>query len=115
MIFRFQTLVVASLMAAALAGCASQRTVSAVPEASSLPDHFLVGSHQDARVREEPRPDDGCRNPLVDPQDGSRLLLIRSTSNVGDYEVPEGRYGISRRDLLRVDCATGKPLGIIRR
>lgn len=103
------------LVATCAVGCASQRTVAAVPEANGLPDHFLVGSHQNASVRQEPQPGEGCRNPLVDPQDGSRLLLVRSTSSEGDYEVADGRYGIGRRSLLRVDCATGKPLGVVPR
>jgi hypothetical protein len=59
----------------------------------------------------------GCRSPLVDPRDQSRLRLIRSAArgetHLGDYEVPSGRYGVGTRELLRIDCSTGEPLGIV--
>lgn len=59
----------------------------------------------------------GCRNPLLDPRDQSRIRLVRSTAMgetyIGDYEVTGGRYGVGARELLRIDCGTGEPLGIV--
>lgn len=57
----------------------------------------------------------GCLNPLVDPRDGERLTLVRSWSVHGDYEVAEGRYGLGEGELLRVECNTGRVLGVARR
>lgn len=63
-------------------------------------------------------PTTGCRNPLVDPRDQTRLRLVRSAAvgsgERGDYEVPAGRYGVGPGELLRIECSTGQPLGIVR-
>ena len=105
-----------ALLAVLSIGCASQReiAVSGSPAARGLPDHFLVGAHTDPGFRQEPRAGEGCRNPLVDPQDGTRLTLVRSSGGRGDYSVAAGRYNVGRRELLRVECATGRPVGIVR-
>lgn len=58
---------------------------------------------------------DACRSPALDPQDGTRLVLARSGVGRGDYEVPAGRYGVSSREYLRLDCATGGVIGVVRR
>lgn len=58
----------------------------------------------------------GCRSPLVDPRDQTVLRMVRSGSDgIGDYEVPEGRYGVGRGEVLRVNCNTGEVLGVARR
>ena len=64
-----------------------------------------------------PPPAYSCRSPLIDPRDQTRLRLVRSgavgATHQGDYEVPEGRYGVRTGELLRVDCSTGQALGIV--
>ena len=107
--------------AAALVACASGRGSMAggiAAEAKDLPDHFMVvvsGLSQ----REEPKVGEGCRNPMVDPRNGTVLNLMRSKDGAGDYQVlgvqyeVESRYGVDSRHYLRVDCATGKGLGIV--
>ena len=87
-------------------------------QAKNLPDHFMVAVTGIAQA-EEPKPGEGCRNPMVDPRNGTPLNLMRSKSGVGDYQV-QGRdyeldssYGVDPRHLLRIDCATGKALGIV--
>lgn len=61
--------------------------------------------------------ENACRNPLIDPRDQTRLRLVRSGavggSHHGDYEVPAGRYGIRQNELLRIDCGTGRVVGIV--
>jgi hypothetical protein len=57
----------------------------------------------------------GCRSPLFDPRDATRIRLVRSAGGRGDYEVPSGRYGASSRELIRLDCATGSVVGIVSR
>ena len=99
-----------------LAGCSTTSTLDApiLAPPTDAPDHFLVGSHEGDETS-EPRPDEGCRNPMVDPRDGARLTLVRATGGVGDYEVPAGRYGVADGQLLRVECGTGEAIGVVRR
>jgi hypothetical protein len=123
---RSTTLGITGVFAAAsavvvLSGCASSRGSMEAPvvaQAKNLPDHFMVAVTGIAQA-EEPKPGEGCRNPMVDPRNGTPLNLMRSKSGVGDYQV-QGRdyeldssYGVDPRHLLRIDCATGKALGIV--
>ena len=110
----------AALGAAALVACTSGRGSMAggiVAEAKDLPDHFMVAVSGLAQ-REEPK-EGGCRNPMVDPRDGTELNLMRSKDGIGDYQVLGeqyslgSRYGVDSRHYLRVDCATGRALGIV--
>ena len=55
-----------------------------------------------------------CRSPLVDPRNGARLTMERADRGKGDYAVPSGSYGVRGRELLRVDCSNGQPVGIVR-
>lgn len=107
--------------ATVLSACASGRGSVAggiVAEAKDLPDHFMVSATGVAQ-REEPRPGEGCRNPMVDPRNGTELNLMRARDGVGDYQVMGdqyslgSRYGVDSRHYLRIDCATGKALGIV--
>ena len=87
-------------------------------QAKNLPDHFMVVVSGLAQ-KEEPKPGEGCRNPMVDPRDGTALNLMRSKNGIGDYQVLghqyelDSSYGVDSRHLLRIDCATGKALGIV--
>jgi hypothetical protein len=56
-----------------------------------------------------------CRSPMVDPRDGTHLTFLRAMSPRADYEVPAGRYGVGPGELLRLDCNTGVPVGVVRR
>lgn len=101
-----------------LGGCATSstplRTDAMTRQAVDTPDRFLVGSH-DGTGLTEPVPGAGCRNPMVDPRDATHLRLVRSQAGLGDYEVPERRYGTGQRELLRLECSTGRATGIVRR
>ena len=105
----------------ALSGCASSSSSTERPvvaQAKNLPDHFMVVVSGLAQ-KEEPKPGEGCRNPMVDPRDGTALNLMRSKNGIGDYQVLghqyelDSSYGVDSRHLLRIDCATGKALGIV--
>jgi len=71
-------------------------------------------------VREDSSPITGtpgtapCTSPIVDPRSGARLTMERAYQGRGDYAVPAGRYGIGVGELLRIDCATGEPIGVVR-
>jgi hypothetical protein len=109
----------------ALVGCASGKKndmsgpIVGVP--LNLPDHFMVAASGFGKAT-EPKPSEGCRNPMVDPKDKTLLGLRRSANEVGDYVVLAGqdggiasgeKYGVTSQQLLRIDCATGKALGIV--
>ena len=105
----------------ALSGCASSHGSiegPVVAQAKNLPDHFMVAVSGVAQ-KEEPKPGEGCRNPMVDPRNGTALNLMRSKDGIGDYQVLgqqyelDSSYGVDPRHLLRIDCATGKALGIV--
>ena len=106
--------------AGALVACASGGGSMAggiVAEAKDLPDHFLVSVTGLAQA-EEPKAG-ACRNPLIDARNSTVLNLMRSKDGIGDYQVLDAeyavvpRYGVDSRHYLRVDCATGKALGIV--
>lgn len=85
---------------------------SSMRPALDAPHHFMIATPTGT---EEPRPYEGCRNSLVDPRDGTRLTLIRSADGEGDYEPVPLRYGLSGGELLRVECESGRPLGVVER
>jgi len=103
----------------ALAGCAGSKGKAAQPSATppgiiQVPEHFLVGDPNSASTR-EPAAGEGCHSPMVDPSDGTRITLVRSSNGLGDYEVLEGRYGVGKGQLLRLDCANGRVMGVVKR
>jgi hypothetical protein len=85
--------------------------------ARDLPEQFVI----DTSVIPVPlSPEAGCVTRMLDPRDGTRLTLVRSTRRtatpefLGDYAVdPAGRYGVGAGSLLRVDCMTGRAMGIV--
>ncbi len=52
---------------------------------------------------------------MVDSRDSTEIRLERAISPRGDYTVPNGRYGVGDRELLRLDCNTGAVVGAVRR
>lgn len=99
----------------ALAGCATGKNDMAGPIVGvplDMPDHFMV-ARSGLGKSEEPKPGEGCKNPMVDPRDKTMLTLRRSAGGKGDYWVESQKYGVTSQHLLRIDCATGKALGIV--
>jgi hypothetical protein len=110
----FTAVGIAALLA--LAGCASgtksETSQPIVGVALDVPDHFKVvvsGIGKSA----DPKPGEKCRNPMVDPRDKTLLELRRSSGATGDYRVQGEKYGLTSQQLLRVDCGTGKAVGIV--
>jgi hypothetical protein len=77
-----------------------------------VPSHFLVAG-RDGKT-EEPAPGQ-CRNPMIDPRDGTRISLERSAEGRGFYKVPTGRYGVRPGELLLIECGTGRVIGVVKR
>lgn len=76
------------------------------------PTRFMVGEINQETTRDA-TPGEGCRSPMVDPRDGTRLLLIRSSRDQGDYRVPNGKYGAKEGELLRLNCESGEVIGFV--
>ena len=56
-----------------------------------------------------------CKSPMKDPRDGTEIQMIRSSNSHADYQVPPGKYGVGDRELLRLNCATGEVIGVVKR
>ena len=56
----------------------------------------------------------GCVSPMKDPRHDDELRFIYSRF-VGDYEIPPGRYGSNVGEVLRIECNTGRVIGLVRR
>lgn len=109
----------AVIMLTALAGtaCASamhDMTGPVLRRATDAPVRFVFDMAVDTALTDT-IPGWGCRNPLLDPRDSTAITMSRSASGLADYAVPSGKYGVGQNELLRVECNTGLPLGIVRR
>jgi hypothetical protein len=97
------------LLLAACAGTPSVWSGREIRQAQDTPASFATEDGTPA-VQE-------CRTVMIDPRDNTRLRLIRSVQMAGmvrgDYEVPDGRYGVGENELLRLDCESGQVLGIV--
>lgn len=85
--------------------------------AADTPIRFMVGTMPSGGALTEPVAGASCRNPMVDPRDGTQLRLVQSQSAdsgyVGDYAVPNERYGARIGELLRLNCSTGEAIGFV--
>lgn len=75
-----------------------------VPDRFEAPANTKLGSNS-------------CKSPLTDPEDGTKIILQTSfgEEGLGDYVVPQGKYGVKSGELLRINCATGEVVGIVKR
>jgi hypothetical protein len=62
-----------------------------------------------------PSAPEACTSPAVDPRDGTQIRFVRAAGGIGDFQVPEGHYGVRSGELLRIRCATGEPIGVVPR
>lgn len=115
----FATMLSAFVLATVGCGSSSYIHPASGParSATATPDRFMVGTIAVGGTLTEPQPSGSCRNPMVDPRDGTRLTLVQSQpgpdGQLGDYAVPEGRYGVRPGELLRLHCGTGRTVGIV--
>jgi hypothetical protein len=56
-----------------------------------------------------------CTSPAVDPRDGTAITFVRAAGGIGDFQVPEGHYGVRSGELLRIRCGSGEPIGVVQR
>lgn len=108
----------ASLSTALMLGCA-MGSASTYPAsaparpATDAPPRFVAAVPLAGATAPDTVPGPGCHSPMFDPRDGTRIELMVSAGGVADYEVPVGRYGVSRDERLRLDCRTGRVIGIV--
>jgi hypothetical protein len=105
---------VAVVVTSCLAACASTGGWPTVADASAMsdtPDHFVVVDAASGATS-EPSGEASCRNPLADPRNGARLTLERSNGGFGDYRPDAPRYGLGADQLLRIDCRSGRAVGV---
>ena len=55
-----------------------------------------------------------CLSPMHDPRDNIEIKMVRAANGQADYKVPGGHYGVGAGQLLRLDCNTGRPLGLVK-
>lgn len=108
----------AALLMCAAGGCALGGA-STYPEGAparepiDVPERFVTEDLPQGSAVTDTLPGPGCRSPLIDPRDGTRLQMVNAQQRVGDYAAPEGRYGVGPGELLRVECNTGRVVGIV--
>lgn len=93
-------------------GCVSASSVNwneTGRPAGEVPARFVA----DTSAAAAPAGAQGCLVRLMDPRDGTRLTLQQSAETLGDYRVEAGRYGVRAGEWLRVECATGRAVGIV--
>lgn len=99
--------------------CAGWSDSSTYPEtaparaAEETPVRFVSEDLPPEASPTETLPGSGCRNPLIDPRDGTRLIMLNSQHTVGGYRVPAARYGVRPGEALRIGCRTGRVVGIV--
>lgn len=103
------------LAACSVGGSGSMRSVIESPAPVTAPPRFVPLDSAKVIAPADTLVGDGCLSPLADPVTGTQIILIRSESGLGDYLAPSGSYGIRDGQLIRLDCNTGKVLGIVRR
>lgn len=77
-------------------------------EAENVPDLFLPEEGVELDTK-------SCKSPMIDPRDNSKIIMVSSKNSMGNYEVPVGKYGVGKGELLRLDCTNGKVLGIVKK
>lgn len=113
-----RVLLISTLLCVSTA-CAAWLDGSTYPEtapartAEDTPVRFASEDLPAGTPPSETLPGSGCRNPLIDPRDGTRLVMLNSQRTVGDYQVPAGRYGVRPGEALRIECRTGHVVGIV--
>jgi hypothetical protein len=114
-IFTGMPVCLSALLLPLLTGCASVRGGNFPIDSASRPAVETPPAFTFEAAAGEVASRSTCRNPARDPRDGTRLVLTRSSGGRGDYEVPAGRYGVGRNEYLRLDCASGEAVGVVRR
>jgi hypothetical protein len=97
-------------------GCGASRPWALTPRPTDDPPERFLPDSAYPPLATSAATTHACVARLVDPRGGTRLMLQRSAQARGDYAVePAGRYGVGALELLRVECGTARPIGIVPR
>lgn len=102
---------------AALLGCGTGGSMNAlvVPTpARGAPERFEPLDRSARLMPADTIIGSGCLSPMVDPRDEYQVRFTRAGGGVADYRVPDGRYGVGPGQLLRLECNSGRVLGVVR-
>ena len=86
-----------------------------VRPAEDVPNHFEPKNSNARIMPADTIAGSGCLSPMVDPRDGTEIGFLRSDQENADYAVPGRMYGVGTGELLRLECNTGRVLGVVRR
>ncbi|MFH4965503.1 hypothetical protein V8G69_10915 [Gaetbulibacter sp. M235] len=78
-----------------------------IRQAENTPENFLPAKGLSLN-------DNSCINPMIDPRDGTQLIMVSSNNGMANYKVSPYKYGLRKGELLRVDCKTGIAVGIVK-
>jgi len=112
---RAPTVALATLLAAACGGTSGMQSVIENPAPVTAPARFVPADSAGVVEPTDTLAGPGCLSPMVDPVTGTRILLVRSESGLGDYQAPSGSYGMRDNQLIRLECNTGRVVGVVRR
>jgi hypothetical protein len=104
-----------ALSACTIGGSNSVSPLSRGRPATDVPDRFEPSAQYARIAPADTVPGNGCTSPMTDPRDGTAIRMREAGSGIGDFQVPAGKYGVREGELLRVECNTGRPLGIVKR
>jgi|SRR5690606_21472841 len=91
--------------------CGPSRTSQASGVVRPVPDAPESFSSPFATSPDDPE----CQSRLIDPVGQVELILVQSLGEVGHYLAPPGKYGMAADELLRIECRTGKLIGVVRK
>jgi hypothetical protein len=104
-----------TLLVLACGGSSGMQSVIEQPAPVTAPPRFVPLDSAKVVAPADTLAGDGCLSPMRDPITGVDIVLVRSESGLGDYAAPSGAYGMRDDQLIRLDCNTGRVLGIVRR
>lgn len=107
--------VLVALLLLACGGNSGMQSVMEHPAPVTAPAHFVPLDSASVIAPADTLAGAGCLTPLTDAITGIQIVLVRSESGLGDYQAPSKAYGLRDDQLLRLECNTGRVLGVVRR
>ena len=100
------------LFSIAAFGCASTTNSGSqsiiIREAENTPEAFVP--------REGVSFDENsCKSPMIDPRDSTEIIMVSASNGQGTYSAPQGKYGLKKGEFLRLNCSSGKVIGVVKK
>jgi hypothetical protein len=107
-----------ALLAALVLACGGSSGMQSVieqPAPVTAPPRFVPFDSANLIAPADTLAGEGCLSPMRDPITGIEIGLVRSESGLGDYQAPSRSYGMRDDQLIRLECNSGRVLGVVRR